>query len=741
MCYNVKKSTRKVKSPMNINDPIAFYTVSKDPRPVRLSEGTRAFAYTYLEEHFGGQEAMKTPAVTLDHVEGFEALSPLDKYDMAIREIAEKAPIRFFHGERISGAATLGLAINHVVPATVGGAPLHSSISHLTVDFGTVLRRGLVGIRADVEASMAVHKGTDRERFLQSCLATLDAFAVWHGRYLEMLREASMDTVIANETARARYAVTTKNLERVPFAPATNFHEAVQSLWMTFAFIRLCGNWPGIGRLDVLLGDYLERDLAAGKLTLEEAREILAHFFIKGCEWVRGGNCGSGDAQHYQNILLGGIDENGRDVTCALTYLVLDVLEELPIGDFPTSVRLSEATDDKLVRRVAEVMRHGGGALAVYNEPLVLKALTDYGYPLSEARRFANDGCWEVQIPGKTYFTYSPFDSLWILQHRTLRAYAEGTDYPDYDSLFAAYLVDLDAHIKTLCTGIARSSVPTKDWAWTPTLPCTVVSLFEEGCIQKGRSYLEGGPVYHVISPHIGGLADTVNALYAIKKLVFDEHRLTFAELMAVLRDNWEGNEPLRQFALNRYRYYGNDNPECDAIAAAVLNNFAEICRRYDDLCPYKFPAGVSTFGRQLEWAPHRLAAPHGRKQGEVLAANASPTPGTDREGVTAMIRSYAAADLSRMVTGAALDAKLLPSSVAGEDGLSALVAILRGFVTEGGFFLQPDVADAKILHDAQAHPENYQTLSVRVSGWNARFVTLCKEWQDMVIGQNEGKA
>ena len=185
--------------------------------------------------------------------------------------------------------------------------------------------------------------------------------------------------------------------------------------------------------------------------------------------------------------------------------------------------------------------------------------------------------------------------------------------------------------------------------------------------------------------------------------------------------------------------YYGNDNPACDEIAATVLDRFADFCRESDGISPFFFPAGVSTFGRQLEWAPHRLAAPHGRKQGEVLAANASPTPGSDRAGVTAMIRSYGRADLRKQVTGAALDCKLLPSAVTGEDGLSALVSLMRGFVTEGGFFLQPDVADARILREAQAHPEQYQTLSVRVSGWNARFVTLCREWQDMVIGQNEG--
>ncbi len=716
-----------------------FYTAFDSPRPIRLPESTRAFAYASLEEHRYGLEAMNTPAVPLDHVEGIADLSPLEIYDIAIREIARKAPIRLVNGERISGAATLGYAIHHVVPATREGHALHSSISHLTADFETVLRRGVNGIRADAERALEIHKGTDREAFIRSCLSALDAFSVWHGRYMEALRAAA-DSETTDEEARARFAATRGHLERVPFDTPTSFHEAVQSLWFTFAFLRLTGNWPGIGRIDYLLGPYLERDLAAGVLTLDEARDILAHFFIKGCEWVRGGNCGSGDAQHYQNILLGGIDEDGRDVTCAVTYLVLDILEELPIGDFPTTVRVSKNTDEALLRRVAEVMRHGGGALAIYNEDLVLDALTGYGYPLAEARKFANDGCWEVQIPGKTYFTYSPFDSLWILQHRTLGAYAEDVDYPDYEALFAQYLSDLEDHVRHLCTSIARTSVPTKDWAWSPNMPCTVVSLFEQGCIEKGLSYLEGGPVYNVISPHLGGLADTVNALYAIKKLVFEDKRLTFRELMTVLRENWEGNEPLRQFALNRYRYYGNDNPACDAVAAAVLDNFAAICRRYDGLCPIKFPAGVSTFGRQLEWAPHRLAAPHGRKQGEVLAANASPTPGTDREGVTAMIRSYCAADLTKQVTGAALDCKLLPTSVRGEDGLNALVAILRGFVAEGGFFLQPDVADARILHEAQEHPENYQTLSVRVSGWNARFVTLCKEWQDMVIGQNEGR-
>ena len=204
------------------------------------------------------------------------------------------------------------------------------------------------------------------------------------------------------------------------------------------------------------------------------------------------------------------------------------------------------------------------------------------------------------------------------------------------------------------------------------------------------------------------------------------------------MKNNWEGEEALRQYVLTRYTYYGNDNDEVDELASRLLSDFSDICTSFNGKCGYRFPAGVSTFGRQLEWSKQRLATPFGKKAGDVLAANCSPTPNTDREGATAIIRSYCKADLSKLATGAALDIKLLPSSVEGEDGLQALVALIRGFVNLGGFFMQPDVVDASLLREAQDHPENYQTLSVRVSGWNARFVTLNKQWQDMVIEQNE---
>lgn len=707
-----------------------FNTQNNLQRPIRLSEATRKFAYDSLGRKYG-LDTLKTEAVDLNEFEALSELTDIEKYDIAIKKIVCDAPIRICSGEKVSGAATLGLAIQHFVPAVYAGKPIFHSVSHLTIDFETVLKKGINEIKRNAQEAYEIYKGTENEAFSRSCINCIEAFDIWHRRYLEVLQ------------TMPEYKSNYENLCKVPFEPAETFYQAVQSLWFTFAFVRLCGNWPGIGRIDYLLGDYLKKDLANGVLTIDEAREILAHFFIKGCEWINGKFIGSGDAQHYQNIVLAGIDENGREITNEVTYLVLDILEELGISDFPTTVRINKKTDEKLLSRVAEVMRYGGGILAIYNEDTVLKALLQDGYDEKEARKFANDGCWEVQIPGKTFFTYSPFDSLQILQKLTFKGYEENVIFTDFEDLYNKYIEDLRSQIEMIFQNsyvgfVEKSEGESKKWQWTQRIPCTVVSIFEEGCISKGLSYYEGGPVYNILSPHIGGLADTANFLYAVKKLVYDEKKITLTRLISVLHDNWEGEEVLRQYVLNRYDYYGNDNDDVDSIASRILSDFADICTTFNGKCGYRFPSGVSTFGRQLEWSNGRLACAHGRRKGEVLAANCSPTPNTDRKGATAIIRSYCKADLSKLATGAALDIRLLPSSVENIDGLDALISLMRGFVQLGGFFMQIDVVDTDVLHRAQETPENYQTLSVRVSGWNARFVTLNKEWQDMIIQQNE---
>ena len=701
---------------------MVFYTAYSKKRPVRLKNSTRNFAYRSLQGYYGAQ-AQKFQSVSMDDTADWENLSKQERYNKIIHKIVSESPIRICDEELVSGAATLGGSIIHMVPAMYKGEYVYWGVSHLTIDFGTVVEKGVNFLEERIEQRLCDKlSGREREQ-LCGMQAAISSMKIWHRRYLSRLKT----------TKHENYEI----LKNVPFKPATTFHEAVQSLWFTFAFVRLCGNWPGIGRIDRILGSYLKKDLKEGKITLNRAREILASFFIKGCEWIRSdAPPGSGDAQHYQNLVLAGIDEKGEEITNEVTYLVLDIVEELPIGDFPITVRVNENTPEKLLKKAAKVIRHGGGVVAIYNEPLILRSLEKFGYDKKEARNFANDGCWEVQIPGKTFFTYLPFDALQVLLNDTLRLNEKSAaKYNSYEELYSAFLGELRKKIKELYGICENKSLSAQNGGDELSAPCSVVSLFEQGCIENCRSYLDGGPVYDVISPHIGGAPDVGNSLYIIDKLIFKDKKLGFEKFCEILQNNWENNELLRQYVLNKFEYYGNDNDEADFYTVRVLNDFASIVQETAKKeCSVLFPAGISTFGRQIEWAKYRTAVPFGFKKGEILSQNASPTPNTDLKGVTAAISSYCKISLENQPCGAALDVKILPSVVAGENGLKALIGLINGFVKKNGFFMQIDVVEEKILLKAQKEPEKYKTLSVRVSGWNARFVTLDEEWQNMII-------
>ena len=707
-----------------------FPTASTQPRPARLSERTRDWAWRSMHGEFG-DDAMTHMAVSLDHLEDFEQLTEIEQYDIAIRQIAQEAPLRICPEELLCGAATLGNGIIHYGPAVFHGKPAFECRSHLTLRLDKVVREGLNGYKADIARRLSDPVLTDEQRqIIRSMDNVIEAIRIWHERYLLAVQEERPELQA--------------QLMRVPFEPAATFREAMQSIWLIFAFTRLCGYWPGIGRLDWLAGPYLEADLASGRLTMEEAREIVASFMIKGCEWIRSDTPqATGDAQHYQNLVLAGVDENGIEVTNAVTYLVLDVVEELGISDYPITMRLNADTPELLLRRIAQVMRHGGGIVALYNEPLILRALVQEGYSLREARSFANDGCWEIQIPGKTNFSYSPFDGLQIL-NRILGLNDEGPapDYPSAEAIYQAYLTELKQVIDDLYQKRITDMYELREGRWraiSGVKPSAVVSLFEDGCLTRGQFYDDLGPEYTLRSPHIGGAPDVANSLHAIDQLVFQEKKLTLEALIRLLRRNWEGAEAMRQYVRTKYTYYGNDDDTADLWHTRLLNDFADLVHQcaQNRACPVRFIPGVSTFGRQVDWLPNRTATAFGFRKGDILAGNDSPTPGTDCAGATAMIKSHCKADLIRQSCGAALDIKILPATLTGENGVQALIGLMRGFLALQGIFLQLDAVDVQTLLRAQQHPQEYKTLSVRVSGWNARFVTLNREWQNMIIERN----
>ena len=401
------------------------------------------------------------------------------------------------------------------------------------------------------------------------------------------------------------------------------------------------------------------------------------------------------------------------------------------ISDYPIAVRIGDHTPEKLFRRIAEVQRFGGGIVSMYNENTVIDGLVQFGYPLEEAREFTNDGCWEAIIPGKTAFIYSPCDMMQPL----FRALNLDKDVPleadDFETVYGRFTAELGREIDNLQKAL--------DGSWNdPNNPNPLVSMFVEGCIEKGRGYYERGPKYTVNGIHYGGVSDTANSLLVLKKLVFEENYIGLNHFVNILRHNWEGNEGLRRLVQNRFTFYGNDHAEADDMMKRVFDDYTSIVGRVKERNGLKRPCGISTFGREIDWRMARRATPEGSRVGDILATNCSPTPGSDRKGPTAVLNSYCKLDFTRCPNGATVELKVLPDSVKDENGIAALVALAKTFREKGGFYMHIDVVDSATLIDAQMHPEKYPNLPVRVAGWSARFTTLCKEWQDMVIQRTQ---
>lgn len=693
------------------------------PEPKRLSEATHHLADRYLSGEF--MDTLVNADVILADCVNIDGMSANMQCASAVYEIAKRAPVRIIPGELIVGSATYLEATKHAVPILN-----LSSVSHTTLGYRVILDGGYRNLRDKINGKILSNEldveGCD---LLISMLLCLDAALVWHERYIELLRQMIGESTGANKVECEAILESALN---VPENPPASFPEAVQSFWFIYCFLRLCGNWPGLGRIDEMLGPYLDRDLAAGSITIDEARELIAHFWIKGAEWFGLNAWGGGDAQFYQNIILGGVNADGLEVTNEVTYLILDVIKELHISDFPVAVRISRNSPERLIRKIADVQKQGGGIVSVYNEEVMIEALNKFGYPLEEARQFTNDGCWEPLIPGKTCFGYYPFDMLYVLQDVLALNDISGAspNYPDFEALYADFRDRLGKRVDEVNVLI---DAMTGSASGTP-----LISMYFEDCIERGRGYYQQGTKYTVVSPHAGGMPDTANSLLALKKLVYDEKLVSLADYVDALRSDWDGSENLRQLVLNRLDYYGNDDDEADAMVSRVFNDFIDCVEKVHERNGILRPAGISTFGREIGWICDRRATADGHKHGDILATNFSPSPGTDRKGPTSALKSFCKMDFTRLPGCATLELKLLPSSLKGESGSDAISALLKGFVKLGGSYLSIDVVDSSILKDAQIHPEKYRNLAVRISGWCARFVTLEKEWQEMVINRTQ---
>jgi pyruvate-formate lyase len=600
--------------------------------------------------------------------------------------------------------------------------------NHSIRDYAKVLRMGFNGIRREIEeaaaaASLADPGTPERLNFWQAALWICDAGALLGRRYAELARSQGMEDI-------ARVC------ERVPSEGARTLREAVQSLWL--AHILTCGedgiNANSIGRLDQILHPYYAADLAAGRLTREEAVELMEEL---ACKLYLD--------YDVQAITLGGVDARGEDAVNDMSWIILEASGAVGfVRDL--SIRIADSTPRDFVRACAAQTAGGGGIPFYFNDACFLKALTDRGIPREDARDFSPIGCIELTIPGKA----NPHAvSGWINAAKCLElALFDGsdpatgeqlgprtgmlTDHADFESLLRAFWEQMECFSDRMVYAINRGELAQREKG---PLPCW--SVLTDDCIRRGRDITDGGALYNYHSICLIGVPNTADSLMALRTLVYGG-KTDAGELLDALRRDFEGQEPLRQLLLRGAPKYGNDNAEVDALAAEVANGFIDLMDRRRSPLGGRFFVHLFSFLQNVGFGKSLGATPDGRRAGEPTAYSLSAQQGRDERGVTALLSSLSRLPHDRAAGASAAIIDLDPRFVEGAEGTERLAQLILGAMRMGVGQMQFNVVTAERLRLAQEDPERYGNLPVRVAGYSQMFRLLSDDLQEHVIARTK---
>lgn len=610
--------------------------------------------------------------------------------------------------------------------------------NHTVLGYERVLARGFKGLADEIRAALRdlvplTSADWQAKMVMESMLIIAEAACEIGERYADRVRAQSSscsDPVRVEELSQLESI-----LRQVPAGPARTFHEALQSLW----FAHIINTWEdginanSLGRLDQILYPYYRRDIDEGRLTQEEAFELLC------CLWIK-----LYRDYDVQQVALGGVNRAGQDATNELTYLMLDVTEAM---DFVRclSVRLHKASPRPLVRRSLELVAKGNGIPFFFNDDVLVPALMDNGIAPEDARDYAAIGCVEITIPGKAN-PHAVSNRINLLKCLELalndgRSMTTGAqlgprtgviaEMTSLDDVMVAYEQQVGFFVHEMCRETVRLGMTQR-----LTAPMPYKSLLTEGCLSSGRDFNDRGATYDYHESMPMGIPNVADSLAAIKSLVFDEAMLTLPHLVAQMRDN-HPDETIRLALLNRAPKYGNDDDRVDALAARVFEHYCELMREVSEIYRTPFFAQPFTFLWLVDAGQGTAATPDGRRRGDNLAYSVSPMQGRDFRGLSALMNSLAKLpqQLAAGSTSAIVEAEPVLFS---PENIEHLVTLLQTAIEQGVGQLQFNVVSAETLRKAQAEPEKYRNLAVRVSGFSQRFCLLSKEIQDHIIARTK---
>jgi len=622
---------------------------------------------------------------------------------------------------------------------------------HMTPSWPTVVNVGFGAIKERARARLArIHPDTAEEvrqvGFLEAVMICADAIVALSRRYAEEAGRLAARTT--DPGRRAELLEIQSICSWVPEHPSRSFYEALQAAWLVqFVHSTIVGARDyAPGRFDQYLYPFYERDRAEGRLTDEEVQELIDCFFIKLNENIGKGHKRSLCVNSVQYLLVGGVTPEGEDATNPLSYMCLDAIERLRVKQPTVVVRAHPGMPDAFFRRACEVMKLGTGNPSIFNDETMIPALLGVGVLPEDARDYAVIGCANPNIPGREGALNDHRLNLvkcleLALNNGVCRMTGRDTgvhtgdpdEFRDFDDLLRAFYRHMDEQI---VQWITRNDLFDRICATCVCDP--FLSSMVDGCIERATDCYAGGAICFHTPYQAAGLATVADALTAIEMLVFEEKAMSLKTLNEALCGDFEGWEDLRGRLQTAYPKVGNDDDRVDRMARQVARAFCRLVMKY----PTRWGngrgnwPGLYSFGsNHIHMGRATAATADGRRAGEPISFNLSPSLGSARNGPTAVAKSVAKLDFSLVSGGGTFDLKLDPKSL---EDVEKLEALLRTYLELGGMQIQLNVVDRETLLDAQAHPEEYRDLLVRVTGYSAYFTSLGENEQEDVIGRHE---
>ena len=727
-------------------------------------------------------------------------------------EIAEETKAELKEADKYwKGKTTSELATSYMAPEAIKaiehniftpGNYFYNGVGHVTVKYWEVLETGFEGIMEKAQKELdgcSVGDGNyaRKSHFLEAVILSCKAVIDYAGRYAKLAQEMAAQT--SDPVRKQELFVIAENCSRVPAKGAQNFYEACQSFWFVQQLLQMESSGHSIspGRFDQYMYPYYKKDMEAGTITREFAQELMDCIWVKlnDLNKCRDAASAEGFAGYslFQNLIAGGQNKEGEDVTNDLSVMCIQASMHVHLPAPSLSVRVWNGSPHEFLIKAAELTRTGIGLPAYYNDEVIIPALQNRGLSLEDAREYNIIGCVEPQKAGKTEGWH---DAAFFNMCRPLElVFSNGMDKGEmvgiptgdvtqmktFDEFFDAYKKQME-----YCISLLVNADNAIDVAHAERCPLPFLSCMIDDCLKEGKSVQEGGAVYNFTGPQGFGIANMADGLFAIRKLVYEDKKVSMKELKEALAWNYDkgldaqsagdmtemimkamqkagrnvdastaegllktfmgmkpGEQKTQRFKeihdmIDEVPKFGNDIPEVDYFAREVAYTYSKPLQKYNNPRGGKFQAGLYPVSANVPLGGQTGATPDGRYAHTPVADGVSPSAGKDVKGPTAAATSVSRLDHFIVSNGTLFNQKFHPSALSGREGLEKFVALIRGYFDQKGMHMQFNVVDRQTLLDAQEHPEKYKHLVVRVAGYSALFSTLSRSLQDDIIRRTE---